>query len=179
LLPTPTSSPQESRTTKRTPSQENGTHGKYLGVEVRHLLNLLPTVRASKANMETEETWQKRATAGDVSTRPLAMEIRHRANLYPTVTARDWKDSPGMSTEVVKAGNVDRTRLDQLPRRLFADLKATTGLKLNPQWCLWFMGYPLDWLKPLYGAWATRSSRNVRKSSSKESVQLDSDRREP
>ena len=71
--------------------------------------------------------------------------------------------NPGMATEVVKAGNVDRTRLDQLPRRLFADLKATTGLKLNPRWCLWFMGYPPDWLKPLYDAWATRSSRRLPK----------------
>lgn len=77
-----------------------------------------------------------------------------KLKLLPTVTARDWKDTPGMARQ-----KGDRSRLDQLPRRLFADLNATTGYKLNPRWCLWFMGYPTEWLNPLYDALATPSSR--------------------
>lgn len=40
LLPTPRASENEQRTTRRTPSQEAGTHGKYLAAEV---MSLLPT----------------------------------------------------------------------------------------------------------------------------------------
>lgn len=122
LLPTPRASASETRSTKRTPFQEAGKHGKYLQVEVIRL------------------------------------------HLLPTATARDWKDSPNMALER-KDGT---SRIDQLPRRLFADLNATTGYKLNPQWTLWFMGYPINWLKPLYDALATPSCR---KSSSPSSTQ--------
>ena len=87
---------------------------------------------------------------------PLVQDISANvsSSLLPTVTARDWKDTPGMARQ-----KGDRSRLDQLPRRLFADLYATTGYKLNPRWCLWFMGYPTEWLNPLYDALATPSSR--------------------
>ena len=114
--------------------------------------SLLPTPRAGKTTMESEESWAKRAAHGKVSTRPLGLAVKLK--LLPTVTARDWKDTPGMARQ-----KGDRSRLDQLPRRLFADLNATTGYKLNPRWCLWFMGYPTEWLNPLYDALATPSSR--------------------
>lgn len=114
--------------------------------------SLLPTPRDGKTTMESEESWAKRAAHGKVSTRPLGLAVKLK--LLPTVTARDWKDTPGMARQ-----KGDRSRLDQLPRRLFADLNATTGFKLNPRWCLWFMGYPTEWLNPLYDALATPSSR--------------------
>ncbi|MFJ6597244.1 hypothetical protein ACIQPP_41855 [Streptomyces violaceusniger] len=44
LLPTPRASANENRQTKRTPSQENGTHGKSLAAEVA---SLLPTPTAT------------------------------------------------------------------------------------------------------------------------------------
>ena len=39
LLPTPRASPQENRTTRRTPSQEAGKHGLYLASEIGHLMS--------------------------------------------------------------------------------------------------------------------------------------------
>lgn len=58
LLPTPRASENEQRTTKRTPSQEAGTHGKHLAAEV---VRLLPTPNASVANYgEEPETFLKR-----------------------------------------------------------------------------------------------------------------------
>lgn len=89
----------------------------------------------------------------------LAISGSVSSSLLPTITARDWKDTPGMAT-----ATKDRNRLDMLPRRLFAALNAPTGFKLNPRWCLWFMGYPVDWLKPLSAVWATLSSRRSSKS---------------
>ena len=35
---------------------------------------------------------------------------------WPTVSSRDWKDTPGMSTEGINPDGSKRTRLDQLPR---------------------------------------------------------------
>lgn len=82
--------------------------------------------------------------------------------LLPTPTARAWKDTPGMARER-KDGT---SRLDRIAPRLFAVSNATTGLKLNPRWCLWFMGYPPDWLHPLYAALETPLSRKSRSASS-------------
>ncbi|MFJ2816226.1 hypothetical protein [Streptomyces sp. NPDC087294] len=47
LLPTPRASENENRQTKRTPSQEAGTHGKSLAAEVAHLL---PTPAAADSD---------------------------------------------------------------------------------------------------------------------------------
>ena len=35
---------------------------------------------------------------------------------WPTCSARDWKDTPGMSETGVNPDGTERTRLDQLPR---------------------------------------------------------------
>ena len=86
---------------------------------------------------------------------------------WATPTARDWKDSPGMSF-VSKSG---RKRLDLLPRQVYyleramlptpvADdtghrtkkyaqggqaLSMVIGGKLNPNWVAWLMGWPVGW----------------------------------
>lgn len=45
-----------------------------------------------------------------------------------------------------------------------ADLPAVLGGHLNPKWCLWFMGFPADWLDVddalVFGRSAIRSSRS-------------------
>ncbi len=51
LLPTPRASVNENRQTRRTPSQEAGTHGLNLAAEV---CNLLPTPRATRGGSSTE-----------------------------------------------------------------------------------------------------------------------------
>jgi hypothetical protein len=57
LLPTPRASENENRQTKRSPSQEAGTHGKCLAAEVAHLLPT-PTVADSNGtrNFQTDGT---------------------------------------------------------------------------------------------------------------------------
>lgn len=57
--------------------------------------------------------------------------------LLPTCTTRDWKDTPGMAT----TGKDGRSRLDQLPRQIGANL----GLKLQPGFAAWMMGFPENW----------------------------------
>jgi len=88
---------------------------------------------------------------------------------WATPSARDWKDTPGMSI-TREAG---RLRLDQLPRqaqlaasgralRLSAAEIKSCG-PLNPAHSRWLMGYPIAWddCAPM----ATRSSRSSRRSS--------------
>jgi hypothetical protein len=95
----------------------------------------------------------------------LQPEIIQKIKMLPTPAARDWKDTPGMSLEVVKNGNVERTRDDQLPRRIYADGSVTSetisrgGMRLTPEFLSWLMGYPPNWLKPISDAQATPSSR--------------------
>jgi hypothetical protein len=92
-------------------------------------------------------------------------------SLLPTPTARDWKDTPGM-TDVRKDG---KTRNDRLPMLLFSlvrsagiawqtmtPLDARTvsvrglivtikGPKYSPELPEWIMGWPIGWtdLSPL------------------------------
>lgn len=84
--------------------------------------------------------------------------------LLPTPTGRDWKDTPGMSREVVQGGDVVRSREDQLARRIYAEEFRRKGvmyggLRLTPEFLCWLMGFPTDWLKPLRDALGTRLSR--------------------
>ena len=84
-------------------------------------------------------------------------------SFVPTPTARDWKDTPGMKMEAWQ-----RNRCDQLARRMFSlsPTKLPSGHRLNPTFALRLMGYPPDWLKPLYDASETQSSRRLRLKSS-------------
>ena len=71
--------------------------------------------------------------------------------LVPWVTpsARDWKDTKGMSTGATNRDGSKRNRVDQLPRQVFNLLPASTeneGLsRLNPRFSLWLMGFPTTW----------------------------------
>ncbi len=79
-----------------------------------------------------------------------------KRGMYPTLTCQDAKNNGGPSQMV------------RNPR----PLNALAGGKLNPEWCEWFMGFPVGWteLKPL----ETPKSRSVpprrSKSSSKGST---------
>jgi hypothetical protein len=77
LLPTPRASLNELRTTKRTPSQEDGTHGRYLVSEV---LSLLPT----PTSMTPEGSTPSKGTA------PTGSET---VRLLPTPTAGEAKQA--------------------------------------------------------------------------------------
>jgi hypothetical protein len=67
--------------------------------------------------------------------------------MYPTASARDWKDSPGMSKTGTNPDGSTRERTDQLARRIYDQDNVTKAQgQLNPTWVCWLMGLPLDWL---------------------------------
>lgn len=85
--------------------------------------------------------------------RPSLVELARKGEL-PTLTTRDEK-GPGPASKS-KGGK---------------DLPSTLGGHLNPEWCRWFMGFPVGWLDVedthVFARSATRSSRSARKSSGK------------
>lgn len=77
LLPTPRASPNEDRQTRRTPSQEAGTHGKSLAAEV---CSLLPTPRATDG---TKGSPNQKGSKGDLTLPSAAHRVSSGA-LTPT-----------------------------------------------------------------------------------------------
>lgn len=85
------------------------------------------------------------------------MTLNHVAVLsgWVTPSARDWKDTPGMSTSGVDPDGSSRQRIDQLPRQAAQmDFGAiATGspsgmgksARLNPALPRWLMGIPPSW----------------------------------
>ena len=84
---------------------------------------LWPTPRAGKTTDEKEETWRKRKDRGGVSTPPLTLAVK----MYPTPSARDWKDSPGISKTGTNPDGTTKTRNDQLARRVYPTPTSSAG----------------------------------------------------
>jgi hypothetical protein len=93
---------------------------------------------------------------------------------WATPSARDWKDTPGMSTTGVNPDGSTRTRLDQLPRQVQAVSGTTTNGSpeqterrgaLAPVFVAWLMGVPADWFISARTALQTMPKRS--RSSSK------------
>ncbi len=105
---------------------------------------LWPTPRASasaSASASANENRQMRITPSQMDGTH-GLSLAAMANLWPTPTAsrRSGLQSHGRN--------------------------AILGV-LNPQWVAWLMGYPINWLSPLYEPTATPSSRKSRRSLSK------------
>jgi hypothetical protein len=89
---------------------------------------------------------------------------------WSSPSARDWKDTPGMSATGINPDGSERTRLDQLPRQAqLADSGETSSGspaptaergRLNPAHSRWLMGYPPAW--DACGVTAMPSSRKSR-----------------
>lgn len=174
LLPTPRAgkTTTENEETWQARRQAGKVATRPLALEIAYRSRLLPTPTASNGGPDrTRKNGKKlitklvptptaadgeRGGRGDLLAIVKDRPNQHTKWLVPTPTARDWKDTPGMA---MQAG--DRNRDDQLPRRIYAQSESTTktGGRLNPLFSLWLMGYPVDWLKPLYDALATPSCR--------------------
>lgn len=133
--------------------------------------SLLPTVTVH-GNYNQSGKWGKDGSSGDGLRTALVKQLptllssaadrggdsypRGNPTLYgallPTLNSRDEK-GPGPAAKT-KGGS---------------DLPGTLGGHLNPEWCLWFMGFPAGWLDVddahVFGRSATPSSRKLPKSS--------------
>jgi hypothetical protein len=109
--------------------------------------------------LRTVNTNQRGTRSAEGMTKGHQLELQDQLNMIPTPNARDGRGA------AVKT----RDDLDSL-----IDMGATkggtgtkTGLKLQPSFALWMMGYPTDWLDledgemPLSKAQATRLSRKL------------------
>jgi hypothetical protein len=101
--------------------------------QINHI-QMLPTPRPSKMTNENEDAWQIRKDAGKVSTPPLGLAI----NMLPTPATRDYKGANGPE-HMTK----DRPHMDQLPNAITHG--TNRGLKLQPAFVEWMMGYPDGW----------------------------------
>jgi hypothetical protein len=109
--------------------------------------------------------------------RGLPDTLHSQANLASVTTpsARDWKDTSGMSETGVDPDGSTRSRLDQLPRQaqLAASGPAATGGtgktgsigQLNAEYSRWLMGLPIEFSN--CADTAMRSARPSRQSSSR------------
>ena len=81
----------------------------------------------------------------------LESRLEDQVQGWTTPSARDWKDTPGMSTEGVNPDGTIRERLDQLPRQIHGAIgipcSAETGKQgvLAPAFSRWLMAFPEIW----------------------------------
>lgn len=89
---------------------------------------VMPTLRAQDANGPQGKNAAKKRMeeGGDVM---LSSLLIHGTPL-PTESARDWKDTGTAPSE---------------SNRHTPPLATVVGGKLNPTWCEWYMGFPLQW----------------------------------
>ena len=132
--------------------------------------NRLPPMLAPIATPRNEDSQCAGAHRG------LPDTLHSQANLasISTPSARDWKDTSGMSESGVDPDGSTRTRLDQLPRQaqLAASGPTATGGtgatastgQLDPAYSRWLMGVPPEW--DGFACTATRSVSQRRRSSS-------------
>ena len=98
-------------------------------------------------------TWKQKATPQGRSYSQLAASVRSTNETgfssWVTPSARDWKDTKGMSTGATNRDGSKRNRVDQLPRQVFNLLPASTEnedlSRLNPRFSLYLMGFPTTW----------------------------------
>lgn len=86
LLPTPRASANENRQTKRTPSQEAGTHGLSLAAEV---CSLLPTPTVADSRGTRNATADRKAHSPNVHLGWTLTDVAYSGQLLPTPRASD------------------------------------------------------------------------------------------
>jgi hypothetical protein len=174
LLPTPRASLNEMRTTKRTPSQEAGKHGKYLTTE---LLSLLPTPSATEYgnNQSPSPNAAVRPSLPGVL-KPLSTPVEQDGK-NATAPSQQARKTPGLPTAlrllrtpIAAPHNQPGANGGENRKELVSLLESSgpstsppsgdgsapsDGLLENPCFREWLLGAPAGWSDPDYPLSAT------------------------
>lgn len=165
----------------RTPSATEADHGGPNARDSKGGLHLsaqvmLPTPRSGKMTNENEETWRSRKVAGKVATPPLGLAInmaptpsasmvtmqdfvqakfhsskrpKYADAMLPTASCRDHKGGSNWANR--KRDGQPRNASDMTLPDVIEAPGQSNGLKLQPAFVEWLMGWPIGWtdLKPL------------------------------
>jgi hypothetical protein len=112
------------------------------------------TPSASEADGGPQDPDKRKAGGHQVRLRDAVAITKERETPRASPSARDWKDSPGMSKEGTNPDGSVRSREDQLARQV-------TGV-LNPDWEECLMCWPVGWtsaepMEAIYWPWAQAS----------------------
>jgi hypothetical protein len=141
LLPTPRASANENRTTRRTPSQLKGTHGRYLAAEVQEL-NLLPTPNTLDHMFpKTKEQIQAHRDEGKGGDRNLREAVLYELE-EPVKGASRW----GKYKASVERWELALGRPAPEPTE-----PGENGPRLNARFSEWLMGMPEGWVTDVPG----------------------------
>ena len=164
------STPRASDGEKGGPNQSFGAGGQPLPAQMHHAEGspwATPRAEAARARGNPMHLGGRRG-AGNIEDQVMAAAM-HSASPWVTPSARDYKDSAGMTSEREDG----RSRIDQLPRQMAASKGSgpdTTGSSAttarpagspNPAFPCWLMGFPTVWLSGADSAMP--SSRNSRR----------------
>lgn len=75
---------------------------------------------------------------------PPTKETVYGSPLWPTPTARDWK---GSGVDAKLRDSLDFAAERGRTRSTFYGPPAPKGLRLNPDWVEWLMGWPVGWTR--------------------------------
>lgn len=112
---------------------------------------------------------EKRGQPSLISGQQTCLPVQSQLTGWVSPSSRDWKDTPGMSTNGVNPDGTTRNRTDQLPRQVHGltseSCPAQTGSRgvLEAAFSRWLMGFPAKWdeASPNYHAWCEVQDRIV------------------
>ncbi len=131
LLPTPRTTDANGGRRPNDGKSRIGKNGVRYGLNLADKIagpTMLPTPRAGKVTDEDEKAWMKRRQDGKVSTPPLGLAIKI---LLPT-KGRTSKVGTSKVGRIRRLSSTGRTSEDN-------------GMKLQPNFVEWMMGYPQNW----------------------------------
>jgi len=142
------------------------------------MLSTVATPAAQEPGGTPEQQQQRKQNAVDrghsLGVAVTGLSLQAQLATVTTPSARDWKDTSGMSETGVDPDGSTRTRLDQLPRQAQLAVSGATATgttaetestgQLDPAYSLWLLGFPPEWANcaPV----ETPSRRRSRRSSS-------------
>lgn len=96
---------------------------------------MLPTPTTDNGHERSPEYWQNREGKHQI-------DLQGMIGVIPTPMSRDWKGSSNQVTE--KGRNPETNGLPDIVEQSKSGER--TGMKLQPEFTLWMMGFPTEWL---------------------------------